>query len=409
MLEPRQYPLPPDIAYCLDSASECFDIDNTTYAVLSLYGQAGVLDGLGEDRRGVQPRESLEVLAEAYSDYADTLLEKIPAGSRNAYILAGLADLPRRIEAEAQCLAWWAHEDSTTGGAMEDFLPRPRTDLDGVPYKRVSRRLHAPKFIRRYVRTSPNIAHFKRVCARSVKRMALVSGEATPDPSCFEAINQEFRAQSDRKRAAWQEFQDKRHGKPTVRLERSAIKELNRRRKVIRRAAVLAAGILGASTVGAFARGEPVRLDGDTIALEVRNTSSLATMGHGGLGIRLLDRSGTHLANLCVYVEKTPALDQLTGLALCLQNGMEKDIVETANLMLVTPKGRGHPLIAERSKEVNQVGIMDRFAQARARRDVYFQTTKDIWVDALISRVIGPRSVWRSITDIADVIRTEAA
>jgi hypothetical protein len=54
--------------------------------------------------------------------------------------------------------------------------------------------------------------------------------------------------------------------------------------------------------------------------------------GHGSpFSIHLLTKDDVHLAQLCVYFDKTPVLDQLLALTMFVESGQEKLILEKAN------------------------------------------------------------------------------
>lgn len=52
--------------------------------------------------------------------------------------------------------------------------------------------------------------------------------------------------------------------------------------------------------------------------------------------LELFTKSGLHVANLCVYAEDTPMLDQLFMIAMYVKSGNEEDLLRKANFMTVT-------------------------------------------------------------------------
>jgi hypothetical protein len=47
--------------------------------------------------------------------------------------------------------------------------------------------------------------------------------------------------------------------------------------------------------------------------------------------LELYTKTDVHVANLCVYMEKTPILDQILALSMFIKSGDENHILETAN------------------------------------------------------------------------------
>lgn len=52
--------------------------------------------------------------------------------------------------------------------------------------------------------------------------------------------------------------------------------------------------------------------------------------------LELFTKNGIHLANLCVYVEETPMLDQLFMVAMYVKSGNEEDLLRKANFFSIT-------------------------------------------------------------------------
>ena len=115
-------------------------------------------------------------------------------------------------------------------------------------------------------------------------------------------------------------------------------------------------------------------------------------IGHMGLHVTAAcPTTGVRLADLCVYHENTPALDQLTALSLAMQAGEEDEILKTANLSRVTDAGRAHPLILERGIAERRVR---RYDEVREKNEAYWLETKQMWTDTLGVFVLG--RMWRS-------------
>jgi hypothetical protein len=53
--------------------------------------------------------------------------------------------------------------------------------------------------------------------------------------------------------------------------------------------------------------------------------------------LELFTKTGIHVANLCVYAEDTPMLDQLFMVAMYVKSGNEEDLLRKANFFSVSP------------------------------------------------------------------------
>jgi hypothetical protein len=160
--------------------------------------------------------------------------------------------------------------------------------------------------------------------------------------------------------------------------------------------------LIGASQVGAFAQGQTITLPGQALSLEIARGRSVTTTGHGALDVGLCAPDGTRLASVCVYFDKTPALDQLAALALHLNAGEETAVLDTGNLFSITAAGAEHPLVkqhmAKRPTTEDQA-LMDRVMRhglnqndhdrKRAAQNRYKADTIAIYVDSVTTLVWG--------------------
>lgn len=186
--------------------------------------------------------------------------------------------------------------------------------------------------------------------------------------------------------------------------KRLAEKPRDRRRRqgVIKRASVMAAALLGAGTVSAFARGEPIRIPGQEVAFELRSTSRLGHIGHGGVEVAIVSHDGKRLSKLCVYHDETPALDQLTAFALRIAAGDEREIISTGNLYAVEGNAADHPVLIERlnarATEIVYGGalrgghILGRDDQFRLRCSAYCIETAPVYRRAVAHVLFGRRA-----------------
>lgn len=381
-------PLIPDVEYFLDAALEHGEIDGGSHVALRLYAPrrdlTDIIDGVppvGEYLASQALQTRLSICGRLML-LADCLLADLDAERRGAIAWAGVEHLRTEATTLAWTLATWAHEDSIIGGCL---LPWKRgnsrfiRDYELTPKQ--ARRLYGREWIARYVRHNSDALLLRRRGTRALRRIAGVSHETVR--SAAETISRDMQSQHE----GYRRFNERimrQWGQKQIPSNRDS-------RKVIKRAASTAVSIIGTAAVSAFARGEPVVLSGESISLEVARRGSSATLGHAGLHITAVDKdTSRRLADLCVYHERTPALDQLTALALAMQSGDECEVLATANLSRVTDLGRAHPLIGER-------GVGEPRWQPRDERqkgnERYWQATKEIWLERLGVFVLGRQ--WR--------------
>ena len=439
MLEPQKSELPHETEYFLDGAVECLDLDAGTRMVLIVFGDRQRIADIVEARepwkatpvgkdgaekamdRARFERFKARRLAkcEQLTAHADELLTQLgPVYQLGAHITA-VNSLLTALRGHASCYADWAMTDANEGGAMEDYDNRKLTwhqhekrDKEGT--KRVSRKLHAPAWIKDYVKRKKESYQMRAIWHTLTRRGVPKYDESQLD-AALGVFDDAYARHRDRVNAARQRAMDafiaetSAWSKGVKEKKRVPYRILKQNRKVTKRAAVFAAGLLGASTVSAFASGQPVHIEGQHMVFEVKKRGALHRVGHAALELSVLDKGRTKLADLCFFIEGTPALDQLTGLALAVRAGEEKDILDTANVTKVAPAGVGHELLGARSKPVDQIETMrNHVAQygmiaanhvphdaRRARNDAYFEETKDIWIDALGRHVFNRE--WKNV------------
>lgn len=404
MIPVRAAPLRPEIEYFLDSAQEVAELDACSAMTLRLYGTDAVIAPIisGDLRHYKKRRPQCLRLAEV----ADEILADLPVRRRAGLVGLGLKFMATEIVSLAEVLSAWAIDDEVDGGAMKPFRLRVRSK-NGVPFKRTSRRLMSPKFIRRSAKSNIDSAvHLRALTAVLVARArALPPGVEWRDPG----ISAEWQRQV---AAAARRY----YGDPPL-LKHSD-------RKVILRSLKTATAVLGEESVRAFVRGEEIRLIGRDTILAIRKRRLLSDRGDGCLSVGMMDRNGASLANLCTFIENTPTLDQLTGFALLMRAGEERDILDKANLISTTAAGDDHPLIQQRrrARQENMAAAMAnlqgidpemayrivvvmgarprrRFIRQlsyedwRARNDAYWRATQGLWTEALVCIVIGYRDL----------------
>lgn len=389
----------------LDSAAESGEMTAACTAVLGLHGDARRIAAIINDRVlgpgcGHRTRRGL---CARLSGYGYELLAEMPEQRRAGFLAIGLSGALHWTAEIVHALTSWAYEDMTTGGALENFRSIPRCDHRYRATKGVARKLHAPGWIARYVRLNDTVLE-----ARDVVRPLLEMCRATiPDPHHLE-ISADFERQMSAFRLVWAKtergpdyigapgfdaptlssYEHITRDTPISRPKPYLVLE-KKQRRVIGRAAVMAAAIIGSSAVSAFARGEPVVLPGSDIDLKITRIASSASIGHGRLGVSVLDRGGEHVADLCVYIDGTPALDQLTALALHMQAGLERDVIETANVIRYGAAAADHPVFKERVANRRAGPVVNSWDLRREAWIEYREATKHLYLREVRKVVFG--------------------
>lgn len=388
------------VEHFLDSAQECSELDACSATALRLYGDDVVISATidrADPRGGYQGWVATCV---ELARVADRILTRLPPARRSGLVYQGLSHASYKVGEAAECLAAWAFGDEVDGGYLEPFRAAPRSRR-GVPWRRTARRLGSPGFIRRYARITARREMWYQVLlvGRCVERALRLGAPAVPDPT----IRADWLAQVNWSREAAIKQEE---------LER------RRERRAVVRAWRTAVSVLGSEAVSAFVRGEEVRLVGAESILALRLRGRLTDKGHGALSVALLSRDGVVLADLCTFIEGTPALDQLTGYALFMGAGDDRAVIAAANLIQVTDAGRSHQLVEmARSRSVERVmQLVDQngldvermiavlensrrsihgglsYEDEQARVDAYWQRTKGYWLRAASDQMIGVKN-----------------
>lgn len=367
--------------YFLDGATEYGEITVTTATTLRLYGDVDQLHALITAQREQRGYRARFELCRHLTALAAGILQRLPGPRRSALVSMGWLGLQRSVSELAECMGDWAIEDETRGGALKSFRKTWRCDREYRPTKKVARKLNSPGWIHRYVKNNNSAIELRRT-AEEYREMC--RGATFADREPVEAIIADLNRQMAHTEP--QELQ--------VAASEGVSRPLSQKdRKVAKRAAVMAAAVLGATTVGAFAQGLPVTIPGNDIALQITKHGSLVRPGHGQLGVTVLDTENRRLADLCVYLDKTPALDQLTGFALHMQAGLEKEVLSAANLIRVTEDGLNHPAFEGRATARAASPILGRYELQRIRSREYYAATKHMWVSEAREFILGRRFI----------------
>ena len=377
---------PPErVEYFLDCAQDAGELDACTAMTLRLYDRDAAAAGMIGTLPANSKYRDREGLCLRLAALADGVLVRLPPARRAGLVHVGLRFLGKEIISRAEVYAAWAITDTVEGGCLLPFRNKLRMRR-GQIFRRTDRRLHSPRFVRRYVKNASDCAHLTSLVEIATRRAEGII--PAPDPGIW----QEVRAQvssSDRR------------CEPV--LDRPG-------RRAVRRSLRLAEGVVGHDVVVSFLRGEEIKLVGEEVVVLVRKRGLLSDRGHGCLSVALASRSGARLADLCAYVQDTNTLDQLAALALWVAAGEESKILEVANVTRLEPSRIEHPLLkahAERRRLARNDDLADALARGlvsgagwhRPRRSHeettemcarYWAATGKHWVEALL-RKVAPR------------------
>ena len=402
----QEIELPPDVQYFMDCAAEHSHITGATYAAISMFGDRTKVREIIDQNEGVEAQRGWwhrnGKICRDLSAYSVEIVSGLPVETGRGLACIGYLRLRTQITELAECMASWNFDDTTRGGALQPFLDVVRCDRDYNPTPRAARTLYAPKAIRRYVKSlrhDDSAAHLAVIVA-DLKKMPVPHGPRDAD-LIWAMMDQQREAQRRERARMIMHARFMNGAKPyTIKKDQ---------RKAIRRAAAVAyvfenvmfmrsrfaVMVLGQTAVSAFAAGEPIQIKGEKVTFEMTRTGSLIQNGHGSLTIGVLSPEGSKLGNLCVYVEKTPVLDQIAAFALHVSAGEEDTILNTGNLYSVTAEGADHPIITSRIKKVDPEHVTMtevRFSDHTRRLDAqrrYFEETGPLYADALATIVCG--------------------
>ena len=428
MLEPQTTELPDQTEHFLDGAVEASELDMGSRMVLIVYGDRERINGIVEGQHVLPAEDGVVYMdcaqgrrriierqqkGEALMAYASELLADLDPLHRAGAALLGTAGLRTVLDGLAKCFAGWAIEDSCEGGALEPFSRAKLTfyqheKRDRAPSKKAGRRLHAPKWVRRYV------DHHAKEGPAGMRQLWNVikarPSETGVDPdAAWTVFDEDYARMRDRLRQRERVMMARimTEGAITPRPRKITYKEkaaLRQKRKVAVRSAIFAAGLLGVETVSAFASGRTVHLTGQEAVLQIAKRGSIYAGGHSALEIALLDTKREKLADLCLYVENTPAFDQLAALALAMEAGEERELIATANLTKIAPAGVDHPLLKGRMdiRHARVIGLdQHRFGNDNARQirnATYWDETKELWIETLGTYIFNRN--WKHIKGI---------
>ncbi len=401
-MEQQAIPLAPDVEYFIDAAVEHEELDAGAAFTLKLYAPRLALTNIVDEEYKHDGRAHMRERirkCDRLTAVADDILRQLPQATAAPLAWAGVLHVRHWVRGSANMMAWWAQEDMIKGGCAEPYIKarsraQARRIEDYVPTPKQRRKLSSPAWIRRYVKLNSDtrrLRHMGDVVRARVRDIPLdtVRDAATSIADMLAAQHEGFRRTNER--VIRQTMMQHRP------VERSQLRKM---RKVSVRAAKTAESVLGADAVRRWVQGQPIRIAGHNIAIEAARTGSSALLGHGGVLLSAVDpNTGRKLADMCLYHEKTPALDQVVAIALAIEAGEEADIIATANLSNVTDLGAKHPLI-ESHASARRSGPWRPRNVVQERNEDYWKAHETIYMEALGTAVLG--RLWKDLQRVAE-------
>lgn len=388
MTEIQSAPFAPDVSWYLDCALEHGELDGGTHAALRLYALRSEVSAIIDDVPPIgyylngRPIPVRLRITARLADLADRIIAGLAADRRGAIAWAGIQHLKSEVDSLAWCLATWAIEDEIKGGCLKPYKRRML-----APWQRryeigpkLRRRLYGPNWVRRYVKLNDDARTLRAKGTRALSRIRGI--DVSTIQAAGDILAREMRAQHENYRR-WNEHII-RNLAPALRQKPE---DQQRHRRILKRATSTAVAVLGPQPVSDFVAGRIVTIKGQTLDLEIGRVGSAATIGHSGIHVTAAcPTTGARLADLCVYHENTPALDQFTALSMAMQAGEEAEIIKTANLSRVSDAGRAHPLIQERGLPERAWRPRD---EVQLANEAYWTETRAMWTNTLGVFVLG--------------------
>lgn len=422
MLELQHKPLFHETEYALDVMLDQMQIDAASAMALRLYGDRQAINEI------VDNPPTRDACLESYAEwnrhknraavvlgrYGEDLISKMPLERQGSMASIALVHMDHVTRSVGEFLANWAVGDLVEGGYGEQFHRPPRAQRGtAMPYKKDWRRLHAPNWIRRYVKHSQDARGYREMCQRVARRVT--SLDQASIGGGIDDFRAEFALANDRRCAYEKAEMDQARIRWAAEVPLGTVgdgcvvtlkpkyfgwarKRRHTQRKIARRGIATAETIVGRDKTAAFVRGESVVIEGINLDLAVKRRGSVTGTGHSAVALEALSKDGQRLADLCFYIDQTPAIDQLTAVALHLEAGAEDEIIKSANIIASTLAGLDHPSFeakrSERAAEAVRWNAYPHIApsfieMAHERDQMYWQSTKHIWTESLGVFLLG--------------------
>ena len=375
----------PDLQYVLDSAVEAGHISGGAHATLFLFASNEEIDAILEAPSNRPHWKGLMRKGIALEHYAQGVIAEMPLADAEALRSSSAVTILQKFNEYVEYAATKSFEDGAFGGFARDRHDR---GFQGTRLSRkLRRRLYGPNWIDRQCKLFASEYEMQGQIEiwRINDRRFDFSHEAVT------RVHQLYQEHGRRRQQAIDEFM--RRMDPATVKERKV--ETRKRRRATVRAAVLAAGVLGASQVSAFARGEPIHIDAGNLIVEATKTSCVTGIGHGAMRVNLLEPDRTHISGLCVY-QDLPVLDQLATLGLFAQAGQVDKVIDAGNLYNTAPNARTRLGMKEPERATVSMDDFQRCtADVKFRRGLelaYFEQTKRIWTERMAVHCYGRAS-----------------
>lgn len=336
--------LPPDLDYCLDAEQEIGGISHDERSYVSIFDEDtfGWFLPLTRGNAADFPR----IVKARYARWRETA----PLDRRMALTWGGLEALK------------WLFESAERDFALQIVQRHAVSDLpDGAETAMVEAA---------DVANDPVMEMFascaRPVVARAVRDIeeagveAFVAARGTLDRLYDEAMPR-IRERNRRVNEMLRRYADDtvRRSLPTFEgASRIRTRAHKRREKGLRKAMARSFALLGSVAGGETAR---ACLDGEQIVVEGRKfdfrlrVANLRSTAHGAVEVFVLDKSAVELAALCIYIDQTPALDQMAALILDVTAGNEDEIVRRANVIRSTEAAASNAAFRELRRKVDAV------------------------------------------------------
>lgn len=404
-------PLPDEIEHTLDCAVECGDIDVASAVILKLYGSRPLITALLKYHAAPADRTiSIHEALRQLTAHATGLWSGLDRQVETELVLMSFTHLRYAIDQLAKACAAWAMEDLTDGGALQAFrLPPGSLWCGAAPSPKNRRKLYSPRWIRRYIKHLPEAVRIRDTASTVMARATMSS--VHPQNVTLGHVDRLLDAYQKNQRTVALASLIRQPGIGMNGADASKRRKMVRqRRKTTAKASAVASQVLGPQSVSAFVRGEPIEIPGPTLTLRLSSAGSIEHDGHGALRTEIVSHTGEPLGGLCVYIENTPALDQLAALSLYMSDAeSEAELLSKSNLIALTEAGRSHPALAARHRDSGAFDVIDQvsdvFRRVRVRNDAYWADTGRIWTDTITIHAVGARVAPR-LSAFVDTFRT---
>ncbi len=325
---PRFY-LPHDIAYCIDSAVESFDITSDIGVYFHHFNQMPFVDEF--DRRDAQQdwedrnRGFASWLGDLYDNW---FFSSAAHPSQQAWCMrvAGMSltrTLGEKLDHQHNTYvsnALKAGQDPLDQAILDAYLD---TDVamahSGRLIERLARRVsHAPlgKIEQAFADKETLLDEVEVgeiLMANYTRELDILTGHVAPGPN--------------------------------VKVHRLVSKMRKARKKRLKKSSNFASALIGPNDVTMFVGGQEIVTVGERYAFRV-GKNDISSMDHGALRIEVWNRENEdRLFNLCWYVPETPIFDQLAALVMAVKVGDEEEIIRIGNASGITEQARNDPSV----------------------------------------------------------------